>query len=73
MFLANEEFCVIIKQVNGEPNRVHILRDSEHLTADTKQNKVFWSDKQSEDRGTTNEWILEDQDGYTFIKLAKDR
>lgn len=71
MFLANEEFCIVIKPVYSSTNRVYILRDSEYLTAHTKQNKVFWSDK--DDRDTTNEWILEVENGYTFIRLAKDR
>jgi len=73
MFLANEEFCVVIKQVYSDPSRVYILRDSELLTAHTRQNKVFWSDKQEGDRDTTNEWVLEVKDGHTFIRLAKER
>jgi hypothetical protein len=70
MFLANED-CVVIKQVNGNFSRVHILRDSDYLTAHTRQNRVFWSDK--ENYHITNEWILESENGYTFIRLAKDR
>jgi hypothetical protein len=73
MFLANEEFCVVIKPVRSDPSRVYILRDSELLTAHVRQNKVFWSDRQYEDRDTTNEWILETNDGHTFIRLAKNR
>jgi hypothetical protein len=73
MFLANEEFCVIIKQVKGNSSRVHILRDSDYLTAHVRQNKVFWSDTNATDRDTTNEWILEEQGSHMFIRLAKDR
>jgi len=73
MFLANDDFCIVIKQVYSDPSRVYILRDSELLTAHVRQNRVFWSDKQEGDRDTTNEWILEVKDGHTFIRLAKDR
>ena len=73
MFLANEEFCIVIKRVNSNSGRVQILRDSEFLTAHTRKNKVFWSDTDIEDRDTTNEWILEVKDGHSFIRLAKDR
>lgn len=75
MFLANEEICVVIKPVSSSSSssRVHILRDSEHLTAHTKENKVFWSNTQVHDTDTANEWILEYNDGYTFIRLVKDR
>ena len=72
MFLANED-CIIIKQVNGNSSRVHILRDFEYLTAHNRQNKVFWSEINVEDRDSSNEWILETKDGYTFIRLAKQR
>lgn len=73
MFLANEEFCIVIKPLSNINSTVHILRDSEYLTAHVRQNKVFWSDTHVEERDTTNEWVLEDKDGYTFIRLAKDR
>ena len=73
MFLANEEFCIVIKPLSNINSTVHILRDSEYLTAHVRQNKVFWSDTRVEERDTTNEWVLEDKDGYTFIRLAKDR
>lgn len=73
MFLANEEFCIVIKPLSNINSTVHILRDSQYLTAHVRQNKVFWSDTHVEERDTTNEWVLEDKDGYTFIRLAKDR
>jgi hypothetical protein len=72
MFLANED-CILIKQVNGNSGIVHILRDSDYLSAHIRQNKVFWSDTNVTDRDIMNEWILEEQDSHIFIRLAKDR
>ena len=70
MFLANEEICVIIKRSQPDLTKVHIICDTEFLTADEKANRVYWSattDKSS------NEWILESEGSYTFFRLAKER
>lgn len=70
MFLADEQ-CVIIKLVSANDRRLHIICDSEYLTADNRTNNVFWCEKDNCD--STNEWILEVDGVHTFIRLAKER
>ena len=72
-FIADEELCVVLKRVKGHPDRVHITIGHEYLTADTVSNNVYWYDQKIFDSTRCDQWILENDRKYIYIRLAVNR
>lgn len=72
-FIADEELCVVLKPVKGHPDRVHIVIGNEYLTADTVSNNVYWYDQKIFDDTRCDQWILENDRKYAYIRLAAAR
>jgi hypothetical protein len=72
-FIADEELCVVLKHVKGHPDRVHITIGHEYLTADTVSNNVYWYDQKIFDDTRCDQWILENDRKYIYIRLAASR